>query len=328
MFNLRILGIILIPFLFGFSENVRRGYLTCNGCHLSPSGGGALTQYGRWAGNGMMVAYQDEGWEGPTWGTTPIPKWMIVGGDLRYLILKENHFPMQLDLEVGGISETDWGFLGGSIVGGLYPNGDKATFQNRRGYGLIHWHGHSLRYGRFFPNFGINLADHSRPIRSQAGFFQGGETTNIEFHYTADFGELTLTRKIGAPAYQYPGYYEKGEVNEAIIAKAVGFLGDYTRLGASYLRTSNDLPIYAAHVVSGYYFGYLKAQINLHPDKSIGYLESGVIPISGLHLLYYGDWIGEEFEGSIGAKIYPIPHLEFTARGNSESLISTIHYYW
>ncbi|MEQ1666480.1 MAG: hypothetical protein ABL927_14015, partial [Bdellovibrionales bacterium] len=32
---------------FAFPEMIRHGYVNCTACHISPGGGGALTQYGR-----------------------------------------------------------------------------------------------------------------------------------------------------------------------------------------------------------------------------------------------------------------------------------------
>src|SRR5678815_2245963 len=53
---------------------------TCTGCHISPAGGGLLTE------NGLLTDEAISQWGTPAgffYGKIPTPPWLVLGGDLR-----------------------------------------------------------------------------------------------------------------------------------------------------------------------------------------------------------------------------------------------------
>src|SRR5262245_5246144 len=74
---------------------------TCTGCHISPAGGGLLTE------NGLVTAEAISQWGTPAgffYGKIPTPRWLVLGGDLRgasgYVQTPEKllaSFPMQIE---------------------------------------------------------------------------------------------------------------------------------------------------------------------------------------------------------------------------------------
>src|ERR1700722_15897581 len=42
-----LLTVVWLPAAFAFPEMARHGYTQCTACHVSPAGGGVLTEYGR-----------------------------------------------------------------------------------------------------------------------------------------------------------------------------------------------------------------------------------------------------------------------------------------
>lgn len=102
---------------WSFPENVRHGYFSCTACHVSPSGGGVLTPYGRSLSSELMS----------TWGTsrssgfafTDIenestnPPWFRAGAFFRGVqtrrdsptVEQARFIPMQADFEGGYDSE-------------------------------------------------------------------------------------------------------------------------------------------------------------------------------------------------------------------------------
>src|SRR5262245_50663216 len=74
---------------------------TCTGCHISPAGGGLLTE------NGLVTAETISQWgTAPEffYGKVPTPGWLVLGGDLRgasgYVQSPEKllaSFPMQIE---------------------------------------------------------------------------------------------------------------------------------------------------------------------------------------------------------------------------------------
>src|SRR5579872_5347575 len=68
---------------FAFPELVRHGYVNCTSCHVSPSGGGALTEYGRQLSADVLSMSSYEGEGGFLHGAAKLPEWLAVGGDVR-----------------------------------------------------------------------------------------------------------------------------------------------------------------------------------------------------------------------------------------------------
>src|SRR5678815_1174379 len=74
---------------------------TCTGCHISPAGGGLLTE------NGLLTDEAISQWGTPAgffYGKIPTPPWLVLGGDLRgasgYVQTPEKllaSFPMQIE---------------------------------------------------------------------------------------------------------------------------------------------------------------------------------------------------------------------------------------
>ena len=69
-----------------FPELIRHGYVNCLTCHVSPSGGGALNDYGRtFSGEGLST-WTSKNEESVLEGLVKrkqIPAWLSVGGDVR-----------------------------------------------------------------------------------------------------------------------------------------------------------------------------------------------------------------------------------------------------
>jgi hypothetical protein len=93
-----------------FPELIRHGYVNCVSCHISPSGGGLINDYGRSFSREGLSTFSRPGEEGVLHGLIgreQLPKWLTVGGDARGAqVHHENEFvregrfyTMQADLE-------------------------------------------------------------------------------------------------------------------------------------------------------------------------------------------------------------------------------------
>jgi len=141
---------------------------TCTGCHLSPAGGGVLSE------NGFVVAEQ-ESWKGgdpePLHGLS-VPSWLRLGGDLRAAAgavgngqLGGAAYPMQAELyAVAGAR----GFTL-NLKGGLRRPQEEGSavhvLWSREHYLMWQQHpngseGLYVRAGRFMPVYGLRLAEH------------------------------------------------------------------------------------------------------------------------------------------------------------------------
>src|SRR5665213_1369307 len=88
-------GLILLQFLspkvaMAFPEMVRHGYVNCTSCHVSPSGGGVLTPYGRQQATDLLSTWSTEKEAGPVQGLLQTPEWLNLGGDLRTIEIYRN----------------------------------------------------------------------------------------------------------------------------------------------------------------------------------------------------------------------------------------------
>lgn len=163
---------------------------TCGMCHVSPAGGGPLSEWGRGetgdtlalGGNGAFLH-----------GLVELPGWFDLGGDVRLASLVNDTgntdgaeiavFPMQLELGVRASSGA-WNLIASAGVLGAVrdaPAEMTATapqreplpwLMSREHY--VMWRpgdvGAYVRAGRFSPPYGLRLADHTTYVRRQLGF--------------------------------------------------------------------------------------------------------------------------------------------------------------
>ncbi|MGZ3694528.1 MAG: hypothetical protein ACXWQO_10135, partial [Bdellovibrionota bacterium] len=65
-----------------FAEMTTHGYTNCTACHISPNGGGTLTEYGRGLSKELLSASAKEGEEKFLYGLMQPPEWLQFGGDV------------------------------------------------------------------------------------------------------------------------------------------------------------------------------------------------------------------------------------------------------
>lgn len=181
---------------------------SCAGCHISPSGGGLLSE------NGMVTAESIS-----MFGTAPefmygklkTPDWLALGGDFRgawgyqqtpqrYLVA----FPMQGDI-YGAATK---GPISLQVTVGIRPaeEGNEAAtvVWSREHY--LRWEqdpsthqGFGARVGRFMPVFGLRLAEHPVYTRRYGGTPLFSETYAAAVSYTNDKIEAYVTGFVKDP---------------------------------------------------------------------------------------------------------------------------------
>ncbi|HET9989281.1 MAG TPA: hypothetical protein VFQ65_12210 [Kofleriaceae bacterium] len=198
---------------------------TCSGCHLSPAGGGLLSE------NGLNTAEAIS-----QWGTAPeffykkvpLPSWLQLGGDLRgasgFDQSDTSHkgfvmFPMQAEVYAAATFDAFSLHVTGGVRDPQYQNTAKTLFASREHW--VQWQqrpgeteGLFVRVGRFMPVFGLREAEHPYYDRRYGGTPLYGETyaaaveyldPNWEVHATGFIHDPILTDSIergnGATAY-------------------------------------------------------------------------------------------------------------------------------
>ena len=149
----------------------------CAACHVSPAGGGLLTDYGRSEAGDTISRGGDGGFLHGLWEP---PTWLQLGGDFRLAggvrrqapLTETLLFPMQGDLYVRAGSpalslNVTVGLRGAAreprppLVDRLASREHYVMWKRNRSY---------VRAGRFFPIFGLRSQDHTAYVRRYLGF--------------------------------------------------------------------------------------------------------------------------------------------------------------
>ncbi len=211
---MRIVFFLLIIFFaqlsFSFPENVRHGYFSCTACHMSPSGGGVLTPYGRSLSNELMSTFGSTKNSGFLFSNPEDEskiKWLRqqlnIKGVQTYRntpsVEKAKFIPMQADYELAGDLENfsivaTFGFRSKD------SSQDLKEFFSRRHYGLYRFTDQIVgRIGKFMASFGLNGPDHISATRKGLGWDQGSESYNLEMNFIGESFNHTMTLISNSP---------------------------------------------------------------------------------------------------------------------------------
>ena len=221
---------------------------TCTSCHLSPSGGGLLTE------NGEAVAESFSQWgTSPAfmYGKVPLPSWLTIGGDFRgaagFDHTPDNAaviFPMQADVYLRGAYK---GFslllnVGARPAQWVTNNGTPGVLDrcwSREHY--VMWQqneggndGLYVRVGRFMPVFGLRFAEHPDYTRRFGGTPLYGETYGAAVEYIQPTWEAHLT-----------GFLEDPLIDPVVHDNGVAGYGEFrptqqVSVGGEAMVTSSD----------------------------------------------------------------------------------------
>lgn len=226
-----------------FPEMVRKGYQSCTTCHVSPSGGGVLTDYGREMSKDVLATWSREGEEGFLHGAVSLPDYLKLGGDIRRIQAYVNTpavktgrwFLMQANLEAAVIVDK---FTALASVD--YNIGNPDDKDDDRYESFEHWvqwqlsEEISARAGKFMRSYGLNIPDHTTQIRRGLGFDEGSETYNAEVNFISEKAAINFTYLGGRP-----------DVTDVVSDKGFTlggsyFFGEAQRIGASFYQARSS----------------------------------------------------------------------------------------
>ena len=320
-----------------FPELTRHGYTNCTACHVSPSGGGALSPYGRELSRELVSTWGFEGEQGVGALWTP-PESIAVGGDVRTVYTYRDNpvyregkwYFMQADVEAYYTYDK---FTVGGSIGAEKPDSTKNEYKSisRRHYLLYRWNDQiTIRGGRFQPAYGINLPDHYVTIKRDLGWDMsrpgGSETYNAEFAYLGEEWIALATAIFGRP----DDLTRKAETGGALnVSRA---FWERFRVGGSFYFGDNDLQsrqVVGPYAILGFtpHFFLLseidwqnkvpksgKEQHGIAWYHKLGYeVYKGVVPYGTYELRYLDDSDPNSQMDAvgIGAQLFPRPHFEF-----------------
>jgi len=321
-----------------FPELIRHGYVNCNNCHASPSGGGAINDYGRtFSGEGLSTWWVkgEESFLHGAVARSAIPKWLSLGGDIRSLQLwKEDQTSqtarsifMQGDLEA---AVKVGRFTFDLALGRFQRAAEEPRVKSRRFFLMYNFTDEiSLRAGRFTPVYGINFSDHIIATRAPLGLDQGNETYNVEANWLTDTWNVVVTA--------IKGPVENPEASqESAVAAQIGYaFHDTYKIGVngwSGRSDSQERKMAGMYALFGftpelYYLGEfdLKWTTTLASGSEnkgfYNYNRFGYEIYRGIHLLGTVEyWQSNMQEGNsandrygLGAQWFPRPHFDIQA---------------
>lgn len=252
---------ITITFISGialaFPDMIRHGYTNCTACHVSTAGGGVLNAYGRSLSKELISTWSGKNEAGLLHfiNTEKIDDWLALGGDFRGAqVHQENDtvkrgkwISMQAGIEAA-IIQPKWAM--DIFVGQFRPANGSTEFKEYapRFYGMVMpLEQLYIKFGRFLPNFGLNLPDHIIATRGPLMMGYGMERDTLEASWLGEdwniIGGAYKTPKnisadnqtgiTGTVTYTFLGNFktglqflsEKDDVQTRQITGALGYLG-------------------------------------------------------------------------------------------------------
>lgn len=233
--------LLLLPAIgFSFPDLTRHGYGNCTTCHVSPTGGGVLTTYGRELSREVLAMQSGEKEPYPFHGALDLPKWLKLGGDARFLQLYRNtptvkegrFFLMQADVEAAVGSPQLMAVVSTGVV---EESKNEYESETRRYYvmGEVAPQVY-VRAGKFMHSFGLNVPDHVIVTKRGLGWDEGSETHNIEATYLGEQLNLSFTAVFGKPDDKAADREQGG------VAQISYFFANQYKIGMSLFTGSND----------------------------------------------------------------------------------------
>lgn len=340
------------PNALAWVENVSQGYPNCMACHVSPTGGGLLTDYGRALSSELMSTIKTKNFQKPFYGlveNTDTLKW---GGHVRAIqtrsennnIKRGRSFLMQNNVEVAAYVK-DFVFVGtvGTQEGPSSIEG-KGDFISERHYAMYQPDPTSrVRVGKFRQNYGINDPNHTRFTKQDLGFGSYTETYQLEYFKTLSFGEMVVSSSLGR--LDLP----RSRQEKNIMGQFTHYLGGSSRLGANVLLGESQSTRRSLYGVNGVFrLGSKKNVMRFQLDYQINQDISGNPKGEKIHGLYGNVLIGTRpFDGffpylvyehkqtnldqsrqtlttspGIGFQFFPIAHVELQFEHQYRTLVS------
>ncbi|MFA6239124.1 MAG: hypothetical protein WC635_17425 [Bacteriovorax sp.] len=335
---------------FSYSELSRHGYVNCTSCHLSPSGGGLMTAYGRELSRAVVSAWGAKNEQYFAYNAIPaISKSdkVLAGAFIRGLqALRDDKnatearaILMQADADLA-YNDVSWAVLG-SIGRQEIRNGleSSSRFFSRRHYALYRInYSNQFRIGKFLQFYGLNEPNHQAYVRKYLSFGFDTESYNSEYCYLGENFNLYLSQSFGSFDDKY------SRANEKSLSTSMSyFFWDKQKIGLSAYRGTESSSKRITYGTWGI-FSFTPQIFSMHEldfqDKKIkssSIVQSGYVTSNKLNYEYIRGLIGflsydlanlnpinsgsHKFAYGAGVQFFPRPHLELISAWQKEEIV-------
>lgn len=335
---------------YPYSELSRHGYVNCTACHLSPSGGGIMTPYGRELSRAVVSTWGAKNEQYFAYNAIAAlskSKKILVGAFVRGLqALRDDEqatearsILMQADADVA-YNEKSWAILGSlgrqEIRSGLESH---SRLFSRRHYGIYRYSfSNQFRVGKFLQFYGLNDPNHQLYVRKYLNFGFDTESYNAEYSYLGDNLNLYLTSSFGNFDDERSQNKEKG-----VSFSLSYFFLDKQKIGVSTYRGTEASLSRFTYGIWGIFSFHPKVFTMHELDfqnkriKSSGSEQSGYVTSNKINYEYIRGLIGflsydlanlnpahissKKFAYGAGLQFFPRPHFELISAWQKEEIV-------
>src|SRR5438445_10419393 len=230
---------------------IRHGYVNCMACHTTRQGGDLLSPYGKELGK-ELFSRNDSIFKTPksekNYWEIETPEWLSVGANARLLqtfsessVASEGRFMiMQVDIDALVKATENISFYGS--IGRYEPSKPDAEWRDfiytPRVWAQYsqNWRdgaeGASIRAGRFYPTYGINIAEHTFATRRYLEFNPGQERVSVEASWSDENYQITATGILER------ANFDKYDPEKGYAIQISKVFGKTVRAGANIYRTT------------------------------------------------------------------------------------------
>lgn len=332
---------------FAYPDMIRHGYVNCMACHTTHQGGDMLSAYGRELGKELYSRndslFKSANAEKSYW-EIETPEWLKVGANVRLLqtmsessVASKGRF-MIMQVDVDSLFKVNERTIVYASVGRYENSQSDAEWKDfiyspRLWTQYTHtWRGGaevaSLRAGRFYPVYGINIAEHTYVNRRYLDFNPGQERIMAELAWSNE------NYQVVASGLGQRGRYDKYDDEKGYVLQVSKVFGKATRAGVNIYRsqldqgnTKMDKSFEGVFAMIGWtpeVSMLLQADKIYYPNGKTGFLDFVKVNYEytqGVHLFVTQEYYNADMQKTdphlesygIGAQYFPFPNFDFFA---------------
>ncbi|WP_413944468.1 hypothetical protein [Bdellovibrio sp. HCB-162] len=343
---------VLVLFLFAnksfaYPEMIRHGYVNCMACHTTHQGGDMLSQYGRELGKELFSRndsiFKASNTEKNYW-EIETPEWLRVGANVRLLqTMTENSMAskgrfMFMQVDIDTLFKVNDKTIVYASVGRYEPSKSDAEWrdfiymprawaqysENWRGGAVVA----SLRAGRFYPVYGLNIAEHTYVTRRYLDFNPGQERVSAELAWSNENYQVVAT------GLAQRARFDKYDDEKGYVLQVSKVFGKTARAGVNIYRSKltqaggdQDKAFEGVFALIGWtpeISTLFQADKIYYPDGKTGFvdfLKFGYEYTQGVQLFLTQEYYNADTEKTdphvesygVGVQYFPFPNFDFFA---------------